>query len=398
MIFDPKEINILIIDDTPAALKALSQMLAEAGYQVRPANNGEMALRAASITLPDIILLDILMPGMDGFEVCKRLKSDVRTQDIPIIFISALSEIKDKVAAFKAGGVDYITKPFQIEEVLARVETHLTIRSYRLHLEKLVQMRTRELNEINRNLEKRVKEEVEENRRKDQLVFEQSRRTTMSELLMNIAHHWRQPLNAVGVISQEIKDAYEYGELTEEHLNRSVNTIMVQLTELSDIINTFRDIYYADKKRENFSISEALNKSVSIVMDYINRNNFTLNVDVLEDNIIKGNLNDFCQAIIKILINAIEIFIERRVKNGRIVISVKDISRRKRAIVTISDNGGGIEQELMEKVFDPYFTTKQKSVGTGLGLYLAKKIIENEMGGRLDVKNINEGAQFIIEI
>ncbi|HWQ19229.1 MAG TPA: response regulator [Methanotrichaceae archaeon] len=121
--------DILIVDDTLPNLKLLSQMLTERGYQVRAALNGARALAAVQSDMPDIILLDIMMPGMDGYEVCRRLKSDLRTREIPVLFISALSETEDKVKGFEAGGLDYITKPFQLEEVLARVETHLKLRA-----------------------------------------------------------------------------------------------------------------------------------------------------------------------------------------------------------------------------------------------------------------------------
>jgi two-component system NtrC family sensor kinase len=120
--------NILIVDDTPANLRLLSQMLAEHGYQVRPVPDGPLALAAARAEPPDLILLDVRMPEMNGYEVCEHLKGDAQTRDIPIIFISALDATQDKVRAFAVGGVDYVTKPFQAAEVLARVETHLALR------------------------------------------------------------------------------------------------------------------------------------------------------------------------------------------------------------------------------------------------------------------------------
>ncbi len=125
--------NILVVDDTPENLAILTSMLVERGYLVRPAINGEVALKAVERSAPDLILLDIMMPKMSGFEVCETLKADERTRNIPIIFISALHKVEDKVKAFALGGVDYITKPFQLEEVLARVETHMAL--LRLHQE-----------------------------------------------------------------------------------------------------------------------------------------------------------------------------------------------------------------------------------------------------------------------
>jgi len=128
------ESNILIVDDTPANLQLLSKMLSQQGYRVRPVPNGSMALSVVQVEPPDLVLLDIRMPDMDGYEVCENLKADELTRDIPIIFISALDATQDKVRAFQVGGVDYITKPFQVEEVLARVETHLALRNLQAQL------------------------------------------------------------------------------------------------------------------------------------------------------------------------------------------------------------------------------------------------------------------------
>ncbi|MBM4430306.1 MAG: response regulator [Chloroflexi bacterium] len=137
--------NILIVDDNPANLRLLSQMLTEHGYTVRPVTDGQLALGAALVDPPDLILLDIRMPGMDGYQVCQRLKAAEQTRDIPIIFISALDATEDKVRAFSLGGVDYVTKPFHVEEVLARLETHLALRRLQLQLLDANQKMAREL-------------------------------------------------------------------------------------------------------------------------------------------------------------------------------------------------------------------------------------------------------------
>ncbi|MDD2769767.1 MAG: response regulator [Methylococcus sp.] len=137
--------NILAVDDTPASLKLLSDILKTEGYEVRSAIDGELALNAAIDNPPELILLDIRMPEMDGFEVCRRLKAHPETRTVPVIFVSALSETDDKVQGFKLGAVDFVTKPYQREELLARVRTHLEIDRLRNHLEELVEKRTREL-------------------------------------------------------------------------------------------------------------------------------------------------------------------------------------------------------------------------------------------------------------
>lgn len=137
--------SIVIVDDNPNNLQVLSGILQQAGFKARPALSGEIALRAITASVPDLVLLDIRMPGMDGYETCRRLKADALTHDIPVIFISALTETADKLAAFRAGGVDYVSKPFQAEEVLARVRTHMQLRHMHRDLESQVADRTAEL-------------------------------------------------------------------------------------------------------------------------------------------------------------------------------------------------------------------------------------------------------------
>jgi PAS domain S-box-containing protein len=158
--------DILIVDDTPANLRVLINILDEQGYKIHPASEGSLALRFADASPPDLILLDIMMPNMDGFEVSKRLKANERTRDIPVIFISSADQILDKVKAFSSGGVDYITKPFQSEEVIARIETHLSLQKLRTSLEERVRERTRELEEAN----ERLHDEIIERKRSEEAL------------------------------------------------------------------------------------------------------------------------------------------------------------------------------------------------------------------------------------
>jgi len=167
--------DILVVDDTSVNLTVLLRILSSQGYQVRPALSGEIALKAVQEDLPDLILLDIIMPEMDGFEVCERLKSDIRTKDIPIIFISALGSTEDKVRGFEAGGVDYISKPFQAAEVLARVKTHLALRQMHLQLLKEIEERRtaqEELKIINTELDQLVDARTAELNRQTEMLSE----------------------------------------------------------------------------------------------------------------------------------------------------------------------------------------------------------------------------------
>jgi two-component system, sensor histidine kinase and response regulator len=203
--------NILIVDDTPNNLRLLSSMLSQQGYEVRSAISGSMALRAVHTVQPDLILLDINMPIMDGYEVCLQLKADEKTNEIPVIFLSALSESIDKVQAFRVGGADYITKPFQIEEVLARVENQLALRSMQIDLQ---QARLEAL--------KALEQEKELNRLR-------------SEFVSMVSHDFRNPLTSI----QGFAELLRYGQqnLTEEIQNRyfgKINAAIAQMLNLLD--------------------------------------------------------------------------------------------------------------------------------------------------------------------
>ncbi len=254
------------------------------------------------------------------------------------------------------------------------------------------------LEELNKNLKRKVAEEVERNREKDLLVLKQSRQATMGEILVNISHHWRQPLNAAGIMVQGIEDAYKYGELNERYLKETVKKTMNQLNHLSGTINNFRKVYCSNKKKEKFNLADALRKSIAITNDFIASYNITIELDIREDLTITGYPNDFSQAVIKILVNAVEILRERNVKNSQIKVRLYREEFTNNGIITISDNGGGIYEEPVDRVFDPYFSTKHMKQGTGIGLFMAKSIIENEMGAGLSVRNVQSGAEFKIEI
>ncbi|CAK0762761.1 putative two-component system response regulator [Gammaproteobacteria bacterium] len=191
--------SIVIVDDNPNNLHVLSGMLQQHGYRVRPALDGEVAIRSILSFPPNLVLLDVRMPGIDGYEVCRRLKSNALVKDIPIIFISALQDMADKVAAFQAGGVDYITKPFQLEEVLARVHTHLNLYRLQRNLEDMVDTRTRELQQAMLSLSESQKKYAD--------VLEQTIQTivlTMEKRDAYTAGHQARVSRLVVAIAQEL--------------------------------------------------------------------------------------------------------------------------------------------------------------------------------------------------
>lgn len=199
--------SILIIDDTPANLRLLTEILSHRAYMPRPVTDGLLAITAAQAEPPDLILLDIMMPNITGYEVCERLKADERTRDIPIIFISAKNEVFDKVKAFALGGVDYITKPFQAEEVLARIETHLALRS----LQKRLNAQNAELAEALRQLQLT----------QEQLI-QREKIAALGHLIAGIAHEINTPLGAINASIHNISQALD---LSLEHLPRLFQTL-----------------------------------------------------------------------------------------------------------------------------------------------------------------------------
>ena len=184
--------NILAVDDTPANLRLLVSLLTEKGYKVRAVPSGKLALAGVKQSPPDLILLDIMMPEMNGYEVCEKLKTDEETRDIPVIFISAINEVLDKVKAFAVGGVDYITKPFQIEEVFARVETHLENRS----LQKSLQEKNQELGRALAELKAA----------QEQLIVSE-KMAALGQLVASIAHEINTPLGAIRASSDNTAKA-----------------------------------------------------------------------------------------------------------------------------------------------------------------------------------------------
>ncbi|MDY7013254.1 MAG: response regulator [Cyanobacteriota bacterium] len=219
--------NILVIDDTPANLRLLIGILSENGYNVRAMPNGKLALAGIYLSLPNLILLDINMPELDGYQVCEKLKADERTRDIPVIFISALNEAIDKVKAFQVGGLDYITKPFHVEEVLARIDTHLTLRRLQQGLEE----KNTELTKTLQKLENT----------QDELIHSE-KMAALGQLVAGIAHEINTPL---GVIGSSIRNISNF-------LYRDLETFVDFIRELSrDRKQVFFDLLETSAARKN---------------------------------------------------------------------------------------------------------------------------------------------------
>ena len=399
------------------------------------------------------------MPGINGYETCRRLKKLPDTKEIPVIFMTALAETDHKLRAFEAGGVDYITKPFQREEALARIAVHLQIRELAARLqesntllEKRVAERTDELaranrellaevlerklaeealKEANEELETRVAERtrelegkraeleqqnaemretyrrleqetkqrigiMEELREKDTLLIQQSRMAAMGEMLGNIAHFWRQPLNVLGLTVQELGLAYECGRFSKQLLDDNIAKAMEVLQHLSQTITEFRNLSAPDRDVSRFSVAEVIARTVALVEENFRQRGIALETATTGEPQIEGYPNEYAQVLLNILINARDALREHRTADARITVRASEENGR--SVLTVTDNAGGISLDIIQKIFDPFFTTKQLGQGSGVGLFTAKAIIEKKMGGRLTVRNVEGGAEFRIEV
>lgn len=255
-------------------------------------------------------------------------------------------------------------------------------------------MMTDKLKALYEEQENKIREGIKQLREKDHMIIKQSRQAAMGEMIGNIAHQWRQPLNSIGVIIQNIEDAYEFNELTKDYLNEKVATVMNQLNYMSHTIDDFRNFFKPDKEKQDFQVFDALKSAVNFMEANFVHNNISVEYQLITDTTIWGYPNEYAQVLLNILNNARDILIERKIANPTIFITAEKTDSH--SIVKISDNGGGIDPDIIHKLFDPYFTTK--TVGTGLGLYMSKMIVEKNMDGKLWVRNTTGGAEFIIEV
>lgn len=237
---------------------------------------------------------------------------------------------------------------------------------------------------------------VEALHEKEQMLIHQSRQAAMGEMIGNIAHQWRQPLNNLGLIIQDLSLCYDFGELTREYLDKSVAQSMEIIQHMSKTIDDFRHYFRPDKKKALFRVAETVEQTLSLIQDSFKNQHIGIEVVSKHDPLVYGYHNEFAQALLNILNNSRDALTERGTYNPGVTITICSIDER--AVVTISDNAGGIPEEILGRIFDPYFTTKGPQAGTGVGLFMSKTIIEKNMGGSLSARNIANGAEFRIEV
>lgn len=282
-----------------------------------------------------------------------------------------------------------VTEVIELNERL--MATRIELKELNLSLEEKVKEQTKELLELNKSLENRVKEEILKNEEKNRLLSQQARLISMGEMIGNIAHQWRQPLSELGIdlfkMKQSIKDEEKFIH-TYEHAKTVIKN-------MSNTIDDFRNFFKSDKEKEEFSIKEAIDKSLGMLEGTFKKEGIRVEILKNEDVKISGIKAEFSQVVINILTNAKDAMQNLDPKDK--IIKIKIYKNDKFAFVSIYNNGENIKNSIMDKLFDPYFTTKHKSVGTGIGLYMCKMIVTN-MNGNIYVKNLKNGVDFCIEI
>lgn len=413
--------DILIVDDTPDNIRFLSSLLLEQGYSVRKAISGKMALTAVKTVLPDLILLDINMPGMNGYEVCENLKSDSQTCSVPVIFLSAFDDVSDKVKAFQIGGIDYITKPFQFEEVLARIQNQLTIQK----LQNQLQARNEQLQQALYELKKAQTQLIQKEKMiglgqlaagmaheiNNSIGFISNNLAPTRDYvrdLLNLIYIYQQeypnPTTTIQKIKQEID--LDFLILDIEKLIGSMQTGTERIYSTLLALRIFSRLNEADIKAVD--IHAGIDSALILLQHRLKQEGEQIEINVIKNYgdlpLITCYASQINQVFLNLLNNAID-----ALESGTgeafppysmptIWIST-ELTALETVTIRIKDNGVGIAPEIKSRLFDPFFTTKPVGKGSGLGLSTSYQIVVEKHKGQLTYhSSLGEGAEFAIEI
>jgi C4-dicarboxylate-specific signal transduction histidine kinase len=396
------ECNLLIVDDVEDNLFLLEDVLEDEfdSMNVFPATSGEAALEIIKNNRIDLAILDIQMPGMNGFELCKRIKSNKETEEMPVIFLTAAYKSKEFIQnGFKNGAVDYIIKPFDVDQLINRLTLYLKIikqqnqlKGLNCELEEKVALQTAELRDLNGRLEERVQEELHKNKEKDHLIYQQSKLAIMGEMTRMIAHQWRQPLTSLLAIIQSIEFKDRINKLTKDDIKESSVKAKEITQKMSTVIDDFQSFFKPDKQKTEFLVDKTISKTLALMEAEFVSEGIEIEFDIKVTGItIVSYKNEFIQVLLNILKNSVDVLMSKNIQDKKIKISV--VLSASEIAISVEDNAGGIPDDIISFIFDPYFSTKSQN-GSGMGLFMSKIIIEEHMNGKLIANNSESGAVF----
>ena len=370
-----KKKTVLAVDDRLDNLKLLIKYLEDSGLELMVAQSGEEALRHLERITPDIILLDVLMPGIDGFETCRRLKNNQAMQEIPVIFMTALTETVDKVKGFEAGAVDYLTKPLHNEEVLARVNAHLTIREYQ-----------QQLVEQNTLLQLKNAQLLDANAKKD-------------KFFSIIAHDLKSPFSILMGYSATLLEHFEH--LEAEKIKQGITTIKRNATRAYDLLVDL--LMWAlshsgrmEYKLEEIDLGQITSENIELLQDRAKEKGITISSKIKRGLMVYSDKNMVSTVLRNLLTNAVKF----TSKGG--VVKVSSEGEKDKLKITVSDTGMGISEENINRLFrlDTFYRTlgSDNEKGSGMGLILCKEFI-NILKGEIWVESeLNKGSRFIFTL
>ncbi len=403
--------NIVIVDDTPANLHLLAGILKDSGYQVRGFPDGEFALQSIAATPPDLVLLDIRMPHLDGYAVCKHLKANAQTRDIPVIFISALNDIQNKVRGFAGGGIDYITKPFQTEEVLARVQTHLTLRTLQAslrrrnrQLEDEVARRTQaeaELRTLNAQLTaaNRQQQDINEQLRLANQYLQEAN-STKDKFFAIIAHDLRSPFTAlIGLTEAVLDDFTSYSrEKLENYLSRIHVSAKQTYALLSNLLAWSRlQRGLMECECERVPLQGMARQILDLFTVAADQKQVRLTTEIPSGLMVYADPKMLHTILRNLISNAVKF-----TNSGGNVLISGSVSSDDSVDIVVADTGIGMPPEIRENLFRIDARCSRPGThneeGTGLGLILCKELVEQHSGSIRVESEVGTGSRFIIAL
>lgn len=252
------------------------------------------------------------------------------------------------------------------------------------------------INNMIDNLEFKIQEEINKRLEQEQILIQQSKLASMGEMIGNIAHQWRQPLAQISAIHMNMKVTYDFDKFTKEYMESKIKEANKLTAYMSQTISDFQNFFKPQGEKEVFSIEKACRDAYFILESSLKAHGIEVIFHITQDVTINGYKTEYSQVILNLLSNAKDILIERQIKNPKIELEIKDGNHF--ALVKIKDNAGGVDTSIIDKIFEPYFTTRHQTQGTGIGLYMSKNIIERNMHGYINVVNVEDGALFTVKV